>query len=696
MTWLEFERNKMIATAIFVAALFTSSAATGPSASQSYGGYGHYQPMQQQQQQYQPSQQQDRWYTEANQASNTAQPSTTTSSSVTPAEETEKPPLPEGWSEHFDPNSGQHYYYNAADGTTSWDRPQPPSVEEQGSNQSESTGEDSSPLEQNAASAGPLDVTQSPTPEQERLEAPEEVAVGGVDGKNENAAVNESSSTQPSGGQQQGSWGGQGQSQFSQDSWSSPQPSQQQPGVPSWGQSNSTESSVVRGELEGQKVGFEGQSSQNPPQPQQQEPSPGWGLPQQPKPDDPSPKPIEPWGVRKSPEPQNPYQSGPPKQMQPPAPTKETPPDNSPQSNESPLNQRQSWQDQRPPMGNQQRPPTQQGPPQRPPSQQQPPTQQGPPQRPPSQQQPPTPQYLQRQYPPYGSYNPNAPPGQGQYDPRYGGQNPYGRGYPPPQQQTSAGQLISQATEDGTSAVKEALGNTWKGLLGFGSKTREVVGTARDQVVTGATAAGQTLSERSSSIWESAKGVFENTDPGSQSTYNLGGHTSPSPDNRSPPNYPGRPGAPSHGYPGPGGMGPPPRGYGGPQQQPGRYGPPGQQPPYGGPQSGSVQPPGRQPPPAPHQQPPQQMRQPGYPNMQPRRDPPYPQRPNGQERSPMQSQYGGQPPPQGGHPPQQRPPYPGPPGTQPRGPGGPGMTQGAPQQEKASDPWDHPALTGDY
>ncbi|GAX26625.1 hypothetical protein FisN_21Lh095 [Fistulifera solaris] len=34
------------------------------------------------------------------------------------------PPLPAGWSEHFDPSSGQPYYYNAADGTTTWDRPQ--------------------------------------------------------------------------------------------------------------------------------------------------------------------------------------------------------------------------------------------------------------------------------------------------------------------------------------------------------------------------------------------------------------------------------------------------------------------------------------------------------------------------------------------------------------------------------------------
>ena len=33
----------------------------------------------------------------------------------------EQSPLPDGWSEHFDPNSGQHYYYNSVDGTTTWD-----------------------------------------------------------------------------------------------------------------------------------------------------------------------------------------------------------------------------------------------------------------------------------------------------------------------------------------------------------------------------------------------------------------------------------------------------------------------------------------------------------------------------------------------------------------------------------------------
>lgn len=522
MTVLEFERNKMIATVIFVTALFASSAATsGP---QSYGGYGHYQQVQQQQQ-YQPSQQQERWYTEASPASKIEQSSASTPESGTGPEEIEQPPLPEGWSEHLDPNSGQYYYYNSADGTTSWDRPNPPETEDQGVNQSENKG-DSGPSEQNPVSTGVADVARNPTPEQEPQE-PQEHKVPTAD----------SSSTQASG--IQNSWGGQGQSQYSQDSWNSAQPSQQQPGG-NWGQTNSTESSVVRGEPEVKKDIFDGQPQQTQPQPQQQVPAAGWGLPQQTKTDESPSKPQEPWGVRTSPEQQNPYQTGPPKTMEPPVLTKETqsppsaissnnapsnggwgmpkPTETSPPSNtEPPPNQGQPWQDQRPPIVNQQPPPAQPGPPHA--------------SRSPPQQQPGgTPQPYPRQYPPqYGSFNPNAPPGQGQYDPRYGGPNSYGRGYPP-QQPPGSGQLVSR-TETGPSAVQEALSNTWKGLLGFGHKTREAVGTAKDQVVTGASAAGQTISAKSTSIWESAKttvgGVFENNDSGSQSTYNLSGQPSP-------------------------------------------------------------------------------------------------------------------------------------------------------------------------
>lgn len=741
----------MFATVILVAALFTSSAASGPSGSPLYAGYNQHQQLQQQQ--YQPQQQQDRWYTEASQASYIGQSRPSAPDSTITPEDVEPSSLPEGWSEHLDPNSGQYYYYNAADGTTSWDRPLPPDTKDQGVVENENKAEDSQPSELKPESIGATDVVHNPTPEQKRQETPEDVVAGGINGMTQNGAIPDSSSeveswksnqspqmkqprpTQPSGIQhQQTSWGGQGQSDHPQaNEWGSTQPTQQQSDGNKWGQSNSTKSSVVGGELEVQKGEYQGQPPQTQSQ-QQGQPS-GWGLPQQTKTDDSTQKTAEPWGVPNSPEQRHQYHTDlRKKEISPPVPSKETqassidinsdnalrnemwsvpkpaessPPSDRPQNSDPPYDVRQSWQEQRPTTVNQKSPEPQQ----------QPPAQQGPPHasRLSPQQQPARPQYLQRQYPPqpYGSYNSNSPPGQVQYDPKYVGHNSYGRGYPPQQpphsQPISSGQLISQGTEASTSAVKDALSTSWKGFLGFGNRTREVVGTARDQVVTGATAAGQTLSARSSSIWETAKttvgGVFENTDSGSQPAYSLSGHNVQPPlDNRLPPSYQGRPAGLNQGYPnvpgGPGGRGPPPRNFGGPQQQPGRYGPPiGQQPGYGAPrQSGSAEPPGRQQPPAAHQQPQQEMRPPGYPNMQPRRDHPYPQMPKGQERGPIQSQYGNQPssqqPAQGGYPAQQRSTYSGRPGAQPNR--SPGMTQGTPQQEKQSDPWDHPGLTGEY
>lgn len=72
-------------------------------------------------------------------------------SSSTP--EQQLPPLPLGWSEHIDPSSGQPYYFNAADGTTTWDRPTPP-ASDYGSEEKEST-----PLEEKVEEAGtPVDV----------------------------------------------------------------------------------------------------------------------------------------------------------------------------------------------------------------------------------------------------------------------------------------------------------------------------------------------------------------------------------------------------------------------------------------------------------------------------------------------------------------------------------------------------------
>ena len=42
------------------------------------------------------------------------------------SDESVPPPLPEGWSEHFDAASQQYYYYNSNDGSTTWERPAPP------------------------------------------------------------------------------------------------------------------------------------------------------------------------------------------------------------------------------------------------------------------------------------------------------------------------------------------------------------------------------------------------------------------------------------------------------------------------------------------------------------------------------------------------------------------------------------------
>merc|ERR1712232_131527 len=45
----------------------------------------------------------------------------------------ESPSLPPGWSEHVDPTSGNTYYFNSNDGTTTWDRPGSDTTSEEGS-----------------------------------------------------------------------------------------------------------------------------------------------------------------------------------------------------------------------------------------------------------------------------------------------------------------------------------------------------------------------------------------------------------------------------------------------------------------------------------------------------------------------------------------------------------------------------------
>jgi hypothetical protein len=115
----------------------------------------------------------------------------------------------------------------------------------------------------------------------------------------------------------------------------------------------------------------------------------------------------------------------------------------------------------------------------------------------------------------YGQYGPygTAPPGS------YGG-GPR-QGIPPYGQLQSQGQFQqrpqlkqpplppppNQLVETSTTAVKEALGRTWQGLLGLGNRTKEVVGTARTTVVSSAIEASQTLSTTGSSTFRAGCSV---------------------------------------------------------------------------------------------------------------------------------------------------------------------------------------------
>ena len=507
MIFIEIKMCRMISTVILFAALFTTSGASGPTGSQSYGGYGQHQQLQQPQ-----YQQQDRWYPETTPASYTSQPSEFSPNSPTSPEGDELPPLPEGWSEHFDPESGQYYYYCAADGTTCWERPEPTNTKEQGMENIESKVEDSKPAEEKPQSAGATDMAQNLPSEQNMQKDPENIAAGErsrMTQKSEPSNSSENDSwksnvnqqtklqepTQPSSVQHRpDSWGGQGQSEhLKTNEWSSSQTVPKPNGANKWGQQNSTESAVVAGEMNVQQGQPPQTQTQHPHQRQGQ--TAGWGLPPKANNEEAAQKGAQPWGVKPDSQ----------RQIQPSAPNTEVrsaPNDissstassdgrwgrpNTAENNPSNMpGQRQPWQRQDHIHGNQQSQDHQRSPIHQDPQQVS---------RPPPHNQPGGPQYLPRHYPPQYT---NAPYGPG----HNGGQNPYARGYPPPygspSHVNSPGQLVSQP-EPGTSAVKDALSNTWKGLLGLGNRTREAVGTARDQVVTSATAAGQTLTEKGSS-----------------------------------------------------------------------------------------------------------------------------------------------------------------------------------------------------
>lgn len=70
------------------------------------------------------------------------------------------------------------------------------------------------------------------------------------------------------------------------------------------------------------------------------------------------------------------------------------------------------------------------------------------------------------------------------------------------------GQMVTQASQS-TSTVKDAIGSAWQGVLGLGNRTKAVVGQARDSVVHGASQVGQSVSTTSFGIWGRAKESVE-------------------------------------------------------------------------------------------------------------------------------------------------------------------------------------------
>merc|ERR1711937_831286 len=85
-----------------------------------------------------------------------------------------------------------------------------------------------------------------------------------------------------------------------------------------------------------------------------------------------------------------------------------------------------------------------------------------------------------RQY--WGQYGYGRVGGTMQY--QYNNIRYQGSQYPLGQMQ-GQGQPVNQATQ-AASPVKDAIGSAWQGVLGFGNRTKVVVGYARDSVVYGA------------------------------------------------------------------------------------------------------------------------------------------------------------------------------------------------------------------
>ena len=542
------------------------------------------------------------------------------------------PPLPEGWSEHIDPGSGQPYYFNAADGTTTWDRPMLPdslsSVEEE---EEESAEASSAPPQEDAR----IDIETPDEPSDQRQQVQQQQPYG--DRKSESVSsvtmpnirrtedavheeerwrasqgwheksAQEREGVEPGQQERPSSWGVTNQAAAPQDQtpmgwdWKESTASDQAPGATSPENDTSqqqqqqqretgfTQQAVMQdrrpcdsgmqgssdnseGRPSPLEQGMQGHVQQPIRQREEQQPGDvqqrGRKLQQDPRSASPS-EPAKEEGWNDGPERRSPWGSGqgqyqPPPEARGEAMQQQQPPQRFAPQQARPQ-QQQHWSNApnttqgRPPSDAQQPaqafqrrgPPSHerdQGPlhdsaqnrPQQSSHEQQrqatPPTQQGgpqgqaPPQQPmqgypernlspgtpgqyyAGQQQQQPPPSSQQAYNRYGNYSPQGQQA-GQYGQRdqygqygqYGQQQPRQYGSYPQYGQQQAGQLATQET---SSAVREALGSAWQGILGFGNRTKEAVENARNTVVSKTQEATQTISSRSTSKSHLVPGAF--------------------------------------------------------------------------------------------------------------------------------------------------------------------------------------------
>jgi WW domain len=430
--------------------------------------------------------------------------------------------LPSGWTEHLDPASGQYYYYNSADGTTTWDKPPPleshePKDEPSSPEVQENSPPDAAPerFEDSSPSkdAGPSEASFEPSGMGQQINfADPDASSFQKDEPTKEEGGQSSGQIQPDAWQPQNpGWGmppgdsskvPEKQQQLPA-GWGLPSNQQQQPprqvnqfdppdprSVSQPQQWQQHPSRVGQQQESGGQQQPSGQQQQHYQQNQQQQRGPvqaqGWGMPPGDKPPVANPQSGSSthWGL--PPQAQGNTQQAPARSQGGPPQVQGTPP----LSGGRPLGMNVPPHLQQQPQSQGQR---QQAPPQyqqgsssgqKPPGQQQQPPQQQP------QQQQPRQGNAQQQYSPPGQFNPYSQYGSyGQY--AAGQYGSYGGGPPRP-----PGQLTTQPIE---STVSQALGGAWQGLLGFGKKTTEVVGQAKDTVAAKAAEATQTLSATSSS-----------------------------------------------------------------------------------------------------------------------------------------------------------------------------------------------------